>query len=204
MRIKLMPAILAVLILVVVFHGESLAQCSDGVENGLDDHPVSFGNYVNGTLIKMAQSFILDCDAQILSVGVRLSIHTVTNLETLPLAVGDSIQCDIIDENGSITIMTEYLILDSDASYQNLEFDFSSNQFKIEAGVYNFRISLPQQRWAYLVEGADYVDGIGYYTVNGSWIARVNDWKFNIQWDAGSAFVKNDDTRWGDIKACFR
>jgi hypothetical protein len=194
------------LFLVVLFlcvPGILLAQCSTGIENSDATPPMVFGNFTEGYRTDRAQSFVLDCDAHLQLVRSRFYIHVVNNGETLPLAEGDTIQCDILDSSRN-SIIREYHVMESGTGYQTIDFDFSSHEFKIAAGDYYFNMSLPQERWAYVSAGTAYADGVGYFVTDGVWVESTDDLRFTLEWDDGSLFLDTDEMDWGGVKAYYR
>lgn len=197
--------VLATLCLVALPPQSIFAQCSTGVAN--DDVSTairSFGtHFVDPIEIDYGESFVIDCDAHLISVEATINLTEVQVDGRRPAVMGDLVQCTVYD-GAHAEIMSEQMAIPTEDVEQKLTFDFSSRQFKLAAGLYYFLLSTPEDCWSYLVMGSEYADGDATIHMQGNWGAQSGDTMFNIQWDATSIYVADEGRPWGAVKALYR
>ncbi len=204
MRQFLMLSTLILVTTITLIPAMAVEICSDGASTVLEGPSATVGNFANGNEQYAAQTFTLDCTAQILSMGFTLVLGTTMNGGTPPLTVGDTVQCEIHDITLDETIMTEAIVLDSGTNTQYLEFDFSGHEFELDVGQYMCVVSFPQESWGWVKQGSAYEGGDGYFHINGSLVPLDADYMFVAQWNSESGYVFTTATPWGALKATYR
>jgi hypothetical protein len=194
-----------ILLLVALLPGAAFAQCSTSQIN--DDTNIgirSFGRqFAENLNVEIGNSFVLDCAAQFLSVEVTLVLGGGAINEHPPLAVGDTVYCDIRDADRGTIVSEELTVALGDAP-QKLTFDFSAHEFKLPAGQYYFMIGTLQDRYGYVQLGSDYPDGAAQVTIDNVWYEQTGDTMFRMYWDPDSAFVPTQGLGWSAMKAQYR
>lgn len=197
--------VLAALCLIAVPSQTVFAQCSTGVANDGESTAIrSFGTqFADPIEIAYGESFVIDCDAHLISVEATINLTVVQVDGRRPAVMGDLVRCTVYD-GAQVAIMNEIVAIPTEDVSQKLTFDFSSRPFRLAAGQYYFLLSTPEDCWTYLEMGTEYADGDATLFMLGTWTTQTGDTMFNIQWDSTSGYVADEGRPWGAVKALYR
>ena len=208
-RESLCRGIVAAAILFCLAPVHALAQCdSPWFEVAYNGGTVSHIGHavVSGDTVmsRGGNTFVLDCDAQLGSISVRVHRPSVPNRDIQPLAVGDRLRCEILDADRNL-IMEDIQPFPDLGLIANVGFLFWDNEFQLSAGQYYFMVSTVDPAYAYLNWGEEYADGQYQQDYLGFWTPYpARDAVFKVYLDPESTLVPAVQQSFGGIKALYR
>lgn len=198
---------LAVVLTLSLIPGLAGAQCSNSLSvDYLSDSGRAFGWSVfapDTLLLRAGNSFEMDCDAHLTNIKVTIKRPSTVNRDIEPIAVGDLIRCEILDENKNL-IMSETVPFPDTGVTALVIFPFWDREFRLSAGQYYFMVSPVEPRWGLLLFGEDYPDGTYQEDFAGSWSTLNRDAVFSTVWNPDSDLVATESRSLGTLKALYR
>lgn len=94
-----------------------------------------FGTTAAGINHQYVQQFPLLCTAQITIVRLRIYLPDVESGGVAPLAVGDTLQFQVMDASNTVIMSSDYIISEASGNHY-LDFDFTGQEFQLVAGTY--------------------------------------------------------------------
>lgn len=203
MRIISTQLVLVAILVLLPMQFSALAQCTDGIDASAGAGTVMFGLIGEDDRMDLAQSFFIDCDAQLTQVACRVLLEDVESNGIAPLIIGDTIQCKILDANQDLVMLKNYVITETPGNH-DIIFDFSDQEFMIVTGVYHYFITTTADKYSRMWWGSSFDSGAAFFISNDVWTEQGGDFRSHVLWDSDSSFTPTDDTSWNSLKAFYR
>ncbi len=181
----------------------AVVECSDGIDSDAGAGTVIFGLLGVDDRMELAQSFYIDCDAQLTQVACRFFLEDAELNGVPSLIIGDTIQCKILDANQDLVMFKKHIITETPGNH-DIVFDFSHQEFMIASGVYHYLISTSEDKYSRLWWGESFVSGSAFFINNDVWTEQGGDFRSHVLWDSDSSFTATDEKSWNSLKASYR
>lgn len=195
--------VLVFILILMPIQFSAMAQCNDGLESAVGAGTIMFGLVGVDDRMELAQSFLIDCDAQLTQVACRVLLEDAESGGIHSLMPGDIINCRVLDSDKNLIMAKDHVITEALGSH-DLVFDFSDYEFRLVTGTYHYVISTNADKYCRMWWGESFVDGAAFYISNDTWEEQGGDWRSHLLWDWSSTFTATDDHNWNSLKACYR